>query len=112
MFTRNEYEDYLQSDEWRKKAQQRLLIDNHKCQMCGRGSDETVLSVHHINYRTFQHENPLTDLITLCPVCHERVHVMMCRITGYRSDGTPIRGWRTQLPYYIRESLQRRGLMA
>lgn len=110
-FTADEYNQYITSPEWRQKAQQRLKIDNFTCQMCGRGTDETALSVHHINYRTFHHENPLTELITLCPGCHEAVHSMMCRITGYRNDGTPIRGWRDQLPKHIRTALHTRGLL-
>lgn len=110
-FTMDEYNDYMSSPEWRQKAQQRLQIDQHRCQMCGRGTDETPLSVHHITYQTFRRENPLKDLITLCPQCHEAVHAMMCRITGYRNDGTPIRGWRDTLPRYIREALKKRGLM-
>lgn len=110
-FDRNEYDAYMSSDEWRQKAQRRLQIDNFKCQMCGRGTDETALHVHHILYRTFRHEDPLIDLITLCPSCHEAVHAMMCRVTGYKNDGTPIRGWRDRLPYYIRQALKRRGLM-
>lgn len=110
-FTQSEYDEYMASDAWRQKAQQRLKIDGHRCQMCGAGTDETPLSVHHINYRTFRRENPLTDLVSVCPSCHEKIHCLMCRITGYDNYGRAIRGWRDKLPKHIREALKKRGLM-
>lgn len=62
------YKEYLQSDEWKRKRQERIFFDQ-KCQICGRPFD---LEVHHLTYDTFPHENS-TDLITLCRYCHEEV---------------------------------------
>lgn len=86
------YLDYLQSPEWKAKAAQRKEIDSFTCQLCGRQQAE--LEVHHLNYFCLKAENPFTDLICLCPECHEKVHRMMCRITS--PDGR--RGW-ADLPY-------------
>ena len=31
-----EYKEYIKSDTWREKCEQRLEIAGHKCEMCGR----------------------------------------------------------------------------
>lgn len=90
--SKREYLEYLQSPEWKAKAAKRREIDNNTCQLCGRQQAE--LETHHISYFNLKNENPYTDLICLCPECHEKVHRMMCRITS--PDGR--RGW-ADLPY-------------
>ncbi len=110
-FTREEYNAYLQSDQWKQKKAERLKLDGYRCRMCGKTQDETNLETHHINYRTFGAESVETDLITLCPTCHAAVHRMMCRPTGVWPDGHVRHGWQTDLPVYIREDLRKRGLM-
>lgn len=67
-----EYKVYMQSQEWQEKRKQRLWIDNFKCVMCG--NEHARLQVHHIHYRTLGNENPMTDLATVCPACHEKLH--------------------------------------
>lgn len=62
------YKEYLMSDDWRRKRDKRLLIDQ-KCSICGRPFD---LEVHHMTYKTFPNENT-TDLITVCRNCHSRI---------------------------------------
>lgn len=74
----------------RKKVLER---DNHQCQACGKGKDETELHCHHIiPYKEFRYpifegnpiKNPLAEfdwkranrldnLITLCKSCHPKV---------------------------------------
>lgn len=90
--SKEEYLEYLQSPAWREKADQRRKIDRGTCQLCGMKSEN--LEVHHLNYFSLKKENPYTDLICLCPRCHEAVHRMMCRVTS--PDGR--RGW-ADLPY-------------
>lgn len=90
--SKREYLEYLQSPEWKAKAAKRRESDNNTCQLCGRQRAE--LETHHISYFNLKNENPYTDLICLCPECHEKVHRMMCRITS--PDGR--RGW-ADLPY-------------
>lgn len=65
------YLDYIQSEEWAKKAEQRRAIDGHKCAICG--STER-LHVHHRHYRTLGNEDVEKDLVTLCEACHRDVH--------------------------------------
>jgi hypothetical protein len=62
------YKEYLMSDEWKRKRDKRLLIDQ-KCSICGKPFD---LQVHHMTYKTFPNEHT-TDLITVCKNCHTRI---------------------------------------
>ena len=90
-----DYSTYIQTPEWKRKAQQRLQIDSYTCQLCRtNGTQWNPLQVHHVNYKSLGNENPYTDLITLCDSCHRHVHKMMNRITS--ADGK--HGWKDQLP--------------
>lgn len=110
-FSRAEYDEYLNSPEWKEKKRQRADIDGHICRMCGVREDQTRLECHHIKYTNFGREDVYSDLITLCEDCHRAVHRMMCRPTGTKSDGSIRYGWGTDLPTYIRDDLRQRGLM-
>lgn len=75
-----DYKTYLQSAEWQKKRNERLKIDDYKCQKCGRPFD---LQVHHLTYDRIGHED-MCDLITLCKHCHARIEEYK---TKYRLAG-------------------------
>ena len=80
-----EYEEYLQSEEWKALAQKRQEIDNNTCQMCGsRGTVQNPLECHHLSYKHIGEEQSRVyeDLVTLCHACHKGVHAMMCRKTA------------------------------
>ena len=66
-----EYLDYIESDEWREKAELRKKIDGYRCVMCGAREG---LQVHHRNYKKLGCEDVMRDLVTLCPDCHTMVH--------------------------------------
>ena len=87
-----QYKKYLTTQDWRKKADARLLIDHKRCQMCGcSGTSVNPLQVHHLTYNNIYRENPDKDLVTLCKSCHTSVHTMMNRITN---SETGQRGWK------------------
>lgn len=67
----SQYLDYMKSNDWKRKRQERLQIDGNRCIMCGRSWN---LEVHHIHYRSLGHENVLSDLCTLCKSCHQLIH--------------------------------------
>lgn len=94
--SKEEYLNYLQSQEWKDRADKRREIDKWTCQLCGEKSEN--LEIHHLNYFNIKNEDPYTDLIALCPRCHEAIHWMMCRITS--PDGR--KGW-SDLPYAARK---------
>lgn len=103
--TSEEYRDYLMSEEWQKKREQRIEIDDGRCVFCGEKVAHPV--VHHLTYKHLGFENVWTDLVTTCETCHEKIHVGMCRITSPSGR----RGWRDDLPFVVRRNLARRGLL-
>lgn len=68
---RRDYRKYLKSPEWAAKRIQIIVRDNRQCQHCRVGGK--YLQVHHKTYDRFGAEL-LTDLITLCPTCHQAEH--------------------------------------
>ena len=63
------YSSYLQSEHWKVKRKEKLLINN-KCELCG---IDTGLNIHHNSYKNLYNE-PLEDLNTLCSSCHSICH--------------------------------------
>lgn len=68
--TKEDYSRYINSHLWKRTKAKILARDNHKCQICG---NRGLLHVHHLTYDRFSNEND-SDLITLCPDCHDLVH--------------------------------------
>lgn len=62
-----DYTSYIHSAEWRRKADERLKLDNHICQVCGAEATD----VHHMTYDNFKAE-PMSDLVSLCRECHKK----------------------------------------
>ena len=45
--------------------------DGHKCQVCGKTTDEgAILRAHHIGFRTGDHSDRMSNLLTVCTKCH------------------------------------------
>lgn len=65
------YQQYLNSNTWKKKRKRKLHQVGYKCEICS-GTDN--LQVHHLTYeRIFQ--EPLSDLQVLCgDNCHPTEH--------------------------------------
>lgn len=69
-----EYKNYMRSDRWKAKKQERIDIDGC-CVMCGRPLDKIrSIQVHHVTYERLGRENVMTDLCTLCGSCHKKIH--------------------------------------
>lgn len=64
------YRDYIASEGWRKKRQQRLDLDGRMCTNC---DATTRLEVHHLTYERLGNER-MEDLVTMCRECHARHH--------------------------------------
>lgn len=67
---RVDYEDYLQSDHWKKVRSNALKRAQKRCQLC---SSRKRLEVHHNTYANLGHESP-ADVIVLCHQCHGKHH--------------------------------------
>ena len=67
---RDNYNDYMQSPEWREKRKKVLQRDQYLCQGCLR---ERATQVHHLTYDHLGNE-PLFELTSICDSCHEQCH--------------------------------------
>lgn len=59
--------------EFRSVRRSVLERDGHRCQHCGRPMYRGM-HVHHIIYRSRGGTNLPSNLISLCPSCHGRIH--------------------------------------
>lgn len=75
-----QYDNYMKSDAWAKKRKERLELDDNRCVMCGRRNGlrkdgvTPILQVHHIKYINLGNE-PMEDLVSVCPGCHKKLHL-------------------------------------
>ena len=65
------YLAYLQSEDWRRKAEKAKKRAGHRCQVCNRGTDQVLqLEAHHRTYEYLGDERPM-DITVLCNECHD-----------------------------------------
>ncbi|MEJ8756808.1 hypothetical protein WG947_07380 [Pontibacter sp. H259] len=64
-----EYDEYLNSDKWKRKRLKVLRRDEYLCQAC---STRKAVQVHHKSYR-YVGDEPLFDLVSVCIECHEKI---------------------------------------
>ena len=68
---REYYNEYLKSDEWKRKRYVVLKRDNWTCQYCGAKATE----VHHLKYAYYQiGKEPIKWLVSVCRPCHKKQH--------------------------------------
>ena len=65
-----DYQTYIRSDEWRKKASEAKVKVGQRCQICNRHKDEITLDAHHRTYEHLGNERA-GDITVLCRDCHE-----------------------------------------
>ncbi|UAB78651.1 HNH endonuclease [Erythrobacter sp. SCSIO 43205] len=65
-----EYQEYLNSSEWRDKREKVLKRANGTCEGC---LDRAATEVHHITYEHIGEEF-LWELRAVCQQCHDRIH--------------------------------------
>lgn len=66
------YDDYINSEAWKKKRQSAFKKHGKNCSCCG---STKSLHVHHKTYKNLGHER-LDDLEVKCSVCHTLGHVV------------------------------------
>ncbi len=64
-----DYYDYMQSAEWRERANAAKRRVGHRCQVCNRPATAVTLVVHHRTYERLGQERA-EDLTVLCRDCH------------------------------------------
>lgn len=70
---KEEYLEYIRSDKFKELKMERLKLDEYTCQICFKKVDEKTSHCHHITYLRLMNEK-ISDLSTLCPCCHEKLH--------------------------------------
>lgn len=68
------YSEKLRDPRWQRKRLEVMNRDEFKCTKCGNGA--VTLNVHHKKYRNGLNpwDYDLTELLTLCEVCHGKEH--------------------------------------
>ncbi len=62
-----EYSNYLNSNAWKAKRQQRLAISGYRCAAC---TNDRAIHVHHLTYARIFNED-MADLMPLCERHHQ-----------------------------------------
>ena len=70
---REEYVEYIKGEKFKELKIERLKLDEYKCQICFKKVDEKTSHCHHITYLRVLNEK-ISDLSTLCPCCHKKLH--------------------------------------
>lgn len=65
-----DYQQYIQSPAWKRKAARAKARSGHRCQVCNSPDN---LEAHHRTYERLGHERP-GDITVLCAECHSRFH--------------------------------------
>lgn len=99
---RMSYEEYLKSKQWRQKKLNRLAFDNWSCGFCHKPiRDGDRYETHHVKYNRLGHENIETDIISLCPTCHQDFHNSWDKTKYW--EQTPLSHWKE---YSLKDTAQ------
>ena len=67
--TREQYEKYLRSEEWKKTREHVQDRSGRRCERCGKGGAQ----VHHLRYSSPGQEH-ISHLMYVCNACHREIH--------------------------------------
>lgn len=72
MVKSEEYQAYLNSNEWFIKRMEKAREQHYTCQKC----KKVIMHGFHIHHKTYKNfgNEPLSDLMFLCEECHMKVH--------------------------------------
>lgn len=70
---RSGYHEYINSVQWKEKAEQFKIKAGNRCQLCHVSGYARTLHVHHNNYYHLGNEQD-NDLVVLCADCHKLFH--------------------------------------
>jgi len=73
-----QYQEYLQSDKWRQKADNAKERVGWHCQVCNASGIQNQLHAHHRTYENLGNEPP-EDITVLCRKCHALFHDKLAR---------------------------------
>lgn len=89
MFTKSNYKKYLRSKEWIEVRKKAIKRDKGKCKLCG---SKKSIQVHHLNYQhVFYERFYLDDLLTVCDICHKKIHEFRKKLQNKKKNKTKTR---------------------
>ena len=65
------YQKHRAKTSWKETVKKVYKRDNYRCQLCGKGGG--MLNAHHIIPWRVEHNDKMSNLITLCIPCHSKV---------------------------------------
>lgn len=65
-----EYDEYIQSPAWKRRADAAKERAGYRCQVCNRHKSTVILDAHHRTYERLGRERD-EDITVLCRECHE-----------------------------------------
>jgi len=68
--SKQDYIDYLKSEDWRERRKELMEEANWECAKCGAKATQ----LHHLNYNNLQCEVLFEDVIAVCTYCHKDLH--------------------------------------
>ena len=77
-----QYEEYLDTKEWKALRQKVIKRDRNMCAQCGEKFASKELHVHHITYKRLKREH-MEDLVSVCEFHHELIHDFRGKNAGY-----------------------------
>lgn len=83
-----DYKEQLKDPRWAQRRREIMERDNFTCQLCGKSN--VKLNVHHIRYIKGMNywEYPGNLLMTVCEVCHSKIHGKFLKQTKSRHKTT------------------------
>jgi hypothetical protein len=67
---KQDYNEYLLSDEWQELREKAYKRSNNLCELCGAPKK----AVHHLEYPKHFTDDKLSNVIVVCGVCHDKLH--------------------------------------
>jgi len=64
---KKQHKDYIESDKWKKRRNEKLEQENYNCERCGGSANQC----HHKHYRHFNSTNKEAEIHSLMAVCRE-----------------------------------------
>lgn len=98
-----QYEEYIQSPEWRERAEKIRAEYDNKCYICGSSNN---LHIHHISYKRLGSEID-RDVVCLCRDCHMKVHEIKDAVRDIYGEGLyALDKWRDEMLLQHQEFLE------
>lgn len=102
---RTKFETYYGA-EWQRQREAARERDQYRCQHCGEIEGDRPLHVHHIvrfmDFESSVDANALSNLVTLCMLCHRRADAEM--MAKRRAEGRPTRRKPKREADHVRET--------